>query len=86
MATAYGRVTLLMGRQLRRAKDATSGKEGLTGDASERLLVREDPAGLKRSVKELARVVDRHKAEQDKKERTQSAQGSKPRAVIAGRA
>lgn len=70
MATAYERVTSLMGATLKRAKDAIAAKR-LTGEAAERVRVRERLAGLEQSVKELARVVDRHKAEQEKKERTQ---------------
>ena len=70
MATAYERVTSLMAATLKRAKDAIAAKR-LTGEAAERVRVRERLAGLEQSVKELARVVDRHKAEQDKKERTQ---------------
>jgi len=70
MPTAYERVTSLMGATLKRAKDAIAAKK-LTGEAAERVRVRERLAGLEQSVKELARVVDRHKAEQDKKGRTQ---------------
>jgi len=70
MTTAYERVTSLMSTTLKRAKDAIAQKR-LTGKAAERVRVRERLAGLEQSVKELARVVDRHKAEQEKKERTQ---------------
>lgn len=67
MATTLERVNTLIARPLERAKRAIA-QRSLTGEAAERVRVKERLAGLEASVKELAKVVDRLQA-RDKKQR-----------------